>query len=656
MELPEFAPFPPAKVHDDIGHHEWEASLHAWLLLTEKHLALTPQAFATKITKDASVSVFLNTYVDYEASKKNTIDVTSTATALKRLCYLLIHRCLSEVPKKPPLLLEWQFLVSLSVVYAKQSSLKALLQNLWKSAGLQTRFLEHKVSLTRALEEGTKQHEHSELEMTLSLVTSFLRTSPNYGCFLLLGSDFIDALSSLYDSVHHPWKRKMVVVIYYCFLSLMDSADPRFPMLLDHLYSLNSAKRQRAPLLAAVCSTTPFVRKLRDRISGSDAVRAEKLIKQLSAFEGTGTLPRRTKKAARRELGKGKGRGDNFGHGSLDQNLHIHRMSLVTQIQDLFPDFGSAFVVKLLDEYGDNTEQVTAHVLDDSLPSHLKSSDRSENIPQSRPEPPNDLVPNLAPHASPPSAPSRLNVYDDDAFDRLTVSSSQIHRGPRSSFETADTVLADRSSAPNKAAILSALAAFDSDDDERDDTYDVEDVGGTVNSAMPGSDEVDADTRDKNEEALFRAWRTNPEVFERDAATRRGKPRIALKDETEMTDEAIEGWAIVLGRDPRRMRRLEARFDTFGGRQRELAKTSYRDTGSGTEESDRGEGSIRGGPGRFRGRGRGRGGRGGSVAGHSNDKETQIARQRKEANQGGRANHNRRNQRAKKVARAGFPG
>ncbi|KAL8867039.1 MAG: hypothetical protein Q9174_005920, partial [Haloplaca sp. 1 TL-2023] len=649
MELPGFAPFPPAEIHNDFGHHEWEASLLAWLLLIEKHLALTPQVFATKVTKDSSLSEFLDTYVNSEASPETKRDITSTSASLKRACYLLIHRCLSEVSKPPPLLLEWQFLANLSIVYAKQSSLKPLLQNLWKSAGLQNRFLKHKISLVRALEEGTKQHEHSELERTLSLVTSLLRASANYGCFLLLGSDFIDALSSLYDSIHHPWKRKVVVVTYYCFLSPMDSADPRFPMLLDHLYSLNSAKRQRAPLLAALCSTTPFVRKLRDQISGSDAVRAEKLIKQLSAFEGTGTLPPRTKKPPHRALDKGKGRDIDFGHGSLDQNLHVHRVSLVAQIQDLFPDFGSAFVIRLLDEYGDDTEQVTAHVLDDSLPLHLKTSDRSENIPLSRLEPAHDPVPRPAPS-------SRRNVHDNDAFDRLTVSSSQIHRGPRSSSETADTVLADRSSAPNKAAILSALATFDSDDDERDDTYDVEDVGGTVDSAMPGSDEVDADMRDKNEEALFRAWRTNPDVFERDAATRRGKPRMALKNETEMTDEAIEGWAIVLGRDPRRMRRLEAKFDMFGGRQRELAKTSYRDTGSGTEESDHGNGNIRGAPGGFRGRGRGSRGRGGSVAGPANDKETQVARQRKEANRGGRANHNRRNQRAKKMAKAGFSG
>lgn len=181
-------------------------------------------------------------------------------------------------------------------------------------------------------------------------------------------------------------------------------------------------------------------------------------------------------------------------------------------------------------------------------------------------------------------------------------------------------------------------------------------MGGTVDSAIPGSDEVDADLRDKNEEALFGAYRMTPEVFERDSNTRRGKARLALKSETGMTDEALEGWAIMIGRDPRRLRRLEAKFSTFSGGQRELASTAYREGGpeSGTEDS---EGGGRGGRGGTGGRGRGRGaGRGGNVAGPADDRGVQVARQRKDASKGSRANHNRRDQRARKVARAGFMG
>jgi activating signal cointegrator complex subunit 2 len=251
--------------------------------------------------------------------------------------------------------------------------------------------------------------------------------------------------------------------------------------------------------------------------------------------------------------------------------------------------------------------------------------------------------------------PLRYNAFDNDDLDRLDVSMTRLHFGKRNPEKTADDVLKDRSSAPNKAAILSALAAFDSDDDERDDTYDAADVGGTVDSAQDG----EADRyRDSNEETLFRAWKGDPRVFDRDAATRRGTQRAKLKEATDMADEAIEGWALMLSRNPQQQRRLEAKYSAFTSAQLEVPSTAWRasSAGSGTEDSepDGGRPSFRGGRG-----GRGfRGGqrRGGNVAGPSGDNETEQARRRKEANKSSRANHNRREGRARKMARAGFPG
>lgn len=251
--------------------------------------------------------------------------------------------------------------------------------------------------------------------------------------------------------------------------------------------------------------------------------------------------------------------------------------------------------------------------------------------------------------------PARRNVFDDDEFDKLAVDTSRLHFGRRNPDSTADAVLQDRSNAPSKAAILSALAAFDSDDDERDDTYDVEDVGGTVDSATPGNnpEENNSDVRDAHDEALFKAYKATPDVFGRDAATRRGKLRLSLREETGMTDEAIEGWGLMLSRDQRQMRRLEAKYSNFTGAQRDLGPTAWRANESGGEDhaNDRGRGGrLRGSPRGGRGRGRG------NVAGPTGDKDTEAARNRKETNKGSRANHNRRDQRARKMARGGFPG
>ncbi len=115
------------------------------------------------------------------------------------------------------------------------------------------------------------------------------------------------------------------------------------------------------------------------------------------------------------------------------------------------------------------------------------------------------------------------------------------------------------------------------------------------------------------------------------------------------------------------MKQLEAKYSAFGGDQPVLASTAWR-AGSGTEDSDAdgggGPSGSRGGALRGRGRGgrggRGRGGggggRGGNVAGPTGEKDTEQARRRKEANKGSRANHNRRDQRARKMGRGGLPG
>jgi len=348
-------------------------------------------------------------------------------------------------------------------------------------------------------------------------------------------------------------------------------------------------------------------------------------------------------------------------------------MSLITQVQDLFPDLGAGFIHKLLEEYHDDAEQVTAHLLDDSLPAHLQSADRSEPLPKPH-QPSTDLAPHLAPRITPPASPlpTRRNIYDsDDDLSNLALGTSRLHIGRRDAKATADALLASTTSTDrttSKAAILSALAAFDADDDEHDDTYDLEDVGGTVDTSRPGglAEEGDNninDMRDKNEETLYTAYSSHPEIFERSSATRMSQPRRALKSETSMTDEAIEGWAVMLKRDPRSLRRLELKYNTFGGQQAEIGRTAWR-AGEETEDSEAsgaegGRGGYRGRGPRARGAGRGgmgRGGRGGNVAGPADEKGTEVARQRKEANKGARANHNRRDGRARKVARAGFPG
>lgn len=608
---------------------------------------LPAKAFAMKTMKDRSIVQFLVSYVqDYQLPRDD------KTQQLRKESFLLIHRIMTEVKPLPPPLSEWDFLANLSLAYAKSKALSSLLNDSWNQILDESPSIEnHKRSLIKILEATSA---NSDLETVLTQVVALLRACYRYGQFLMVGSDLIDSFSPAYERVEPSLKKKIAMVVYFCMISLM-GPEPKISTLLDNLYSLKAT-----PLIKAVVETTPFLQRLRDQTSGQDSGRARSLIESLKTYEKD---PHgRPKRPIRRKIDKGKGRAnDNYGHGALG-DVHVHRLSLVSQVQDLFPELGSGFIVKLLDEYNDDTALVTDHLLNDDLPVHLKGADRSEELTKPHTYEDIDQVPDLAPRSTPPLLPSRRNIHDDDDFDRLAIDTSRLRFGKNEDV-TADKLLASERPTGQKAAILAALAAFDSDDDERDDTYDVGDVGGTVDTT---NEEMASDLRQEvHEEALFNAYNMTPELFNRDAGTRRGKARAALRTETGMTDEAIEGWAIMVGRDPRRLKRLEAKFDMgLGGQrppQRALEGTAWRaDSGTeGTEDSDAGGGMTGGGRGvRSRGRGsRGAQGRGrGNVAGPADDQATQVARQRKDANKGSRANHNRRDQRARKMARGGFPG
>ncbi|KAI1640810.1 hypothetical protein F4809DRAFT_353446 [Biscogniauxia mediterranea] len=681
--LPPFVPFPEAPWRDRIVPEEWEACLSAWLALSEAYLSLAGAEFERLALKDESVAIFLASLVR-EAAEHGTTTVvgeSQPALSLLRRCYSLTKR-LFQTSDPPPPLLQWEFLSDFSRVYGKART-SAVISDIFHNKLVDTSLQAVKKSLIFALDSGAKGDLKS-LESRLKRLNHLIHASPDTAAFFLAGSDFLDGLISCYKVTNLSLRKTIVTTAYLCLVGLTEGPAPKFSILSDQLYSLKAAAdshKSSSPnvddsMVAELVTVTPILKQVRHRAeqSGSNNKRIESFVNGLEKHRKPGGNIR-PKRLVKRKIDKGKSIMTED-QDEIGPQMRMHHMSQISQIQDLFPDLGSGFISRLLDEYEDNTEQVVAHLLEDSLPPHLATIDRTKEL---SPERTRRKSHDIAPRPTPPQLPTRHNAFDDDDFDNLAVDVANLHFGKRNPGRTADDLLKDRSAAPNKAAILSALSAFDADDDERDDTYDAADAGFVINDGNPEEEESAA-----NEEALFRAYQASPGAFGRDAATRRADARARLKQATGMTDEAIEGWAVMLARSPRQMRRLEAKYSAFSGEQPVLASTAWRGatgTGAAAEEDEevdgpggsgggsggggnsnfRGGGNNRGrgGGGRGRGgRGGGRGGRGGggNVAGPAGDRDTENARRHKEANKGSRANHNRRDQRAKKMSRGGFPG
>lgn len=695
--FPSLAPVPPPEVQRAIPSQEWELYTDAWALLLGMRIEASDAEFANLAPKDESAVSFLTSFYHQLAAQQLPGITGSNARTLRKLCFLLTRRYLLDAPIVPPDLLEWKYLGSMCGCYPSSAALKRLLSDAWSK---------HQATITTSVEKAKsavikhlslpKLKDAPPLISDIRLLTLLASALPPCGQVLMAGSDFLDTFSDAYQTHKRGDIRKVLVAnIYVGLTSLLKGPTPNLSLLLDQLFSLKATAGVGTPkttneptLLSDVICSSDLLSRLERYLATNPQKRAQDLLSSLRTYQTEYRSFHHRYQKQKTKPDKGKGRDSGL---PAPEEMHVHKMSLVTQVQDLFPDLGSGYVVRLLDFYNDNPETVVAHLLDGSLPAELQALDKSEQLPRSQSTIRYDP---MLPHPTPPATPltqdpipSRKNVFDRDIdlaeisrAENGTSAQGKLHFGRANQDLTADVILADRSHhAANKAAIMSALATFDSDDDERDDTYDVADVGGTVDSITASAADADAkaDLRARKapessadmEAALFQTYKSNPALFARDSATRRSQPRASLKRETGMTDEAIEGWAVMLARDPKRLSKLEDRLalsaDASAGgiAQPELKPTAYRKPtrkdGDESESDTDGPSSASGPRGRGGSRGRGRGGRRGGGGGRRGGaagpgvQNTAASRQRKEENKASRANHNRRQQRAKKVARAG---
>jgi activating signal cointegrator complex subunit 2 len=379
MKLPPIVSFPPSTLRNKIVPEEWEACVDAWTTLVAIHLRLSAQDFISISTNDDSLVTFLVSYV-YEVSRKPSGEDHLNgfnARLLWRECFLLAHRFLSG-GRIPQPLLDWTFLADLSSTYVKSIDLRKLFESLWNRHAmlLEPGFQKLRHSLVGDLEK-VSSDKSEDLASTIHRFEPLLYVSQGVSGLFMVGSDFLDALFAGYMNASQSLQRRILAVTYLGLVSLLGGV-PNLSLLLDHLYGLKSLadieekRRQNTrSLVIDLVTNTPLIRKLQGSIGGTEAARAKSLINSLETFRDP-----KERRHIRPKTNKGKGRATADDNGEI----HVHRMSLVTQIQDLFPDLGSGFIVRLLDEYSDNVELVTTHLLEGSLPPHLRDADPTKEL------------------------------------------------------------------------------------------------------------------------------------------------------------------------------------------------------------------------------------------------------------------------------------
>jgi activating signal cointegrator complex subunit 2 len=380
MSIPPFAPFPEAKLRGSILPKDWILYLKSWDTLAELYLRLNDRDFISTLKESSSLTNFLISFF-HESALDPTL--ASSTVQLRKKCFLILHRVYSGQEISEGLLDCW-FISDVCHTFPKSERLRILLQSLWQRSGstIEISLQKAKSSLIKVLDSKRPR----DAEPLLDRLGPLLKVAPDADIFMLTGSDFLDSLSAAYAQASVKFQKKLVTTAYLGLTALLQGQKPNYSLLSDHLYSLKTGAEQaqkREPtislLLTDLVTNTPLLEKIRDIATSPEATRVKNTAASLSAFQQSGVA--RPKNLIRRKVDKGKekAKDDEYGHGAFSQ-VHVHRMSLVTQVQDLFPDLGSGFVVRLLDEYNDNVEEVITRLLEDSLPTHLANADRSEQL------------------------------------------------------------------------------------------------------------------------------------------------------------------------------------------------------------------------------------------------------------------------------------
>ncbi|KAF3121874.1 hypothetical protein TWF594_003097 [Orbilia oligospora] len=694
-----FASIPPYKSRSKLSPPTVDRCLTHWATALHTLRHLPDPLFTQQITPTSSFTKFLLSYISNDdLSHSDTDDwvypststsspksstqqqekgkeektITTKVKYINRSLRLCLKRAISlGINISEIFSSNYSYYIKLGASFFVEGGSKPLLRSIWNhdNSVLVTATKEHLKSISKVLQDlaSGKITVGDQHIAVLQELCYFVMTIPEISFEILSEETVFEDLAAAYFSLSSQLqqkKKKDAVIpileeirrLQFTVIMASTQTDPkRYSTIIDFLFNFIAGADTDVPrnsYITAIISQTPLL----DRLTSIDAEgytnRWSTILTKLQNFDSSS--PSSTSQSSKR-ITKLPRRKQKSKHPSSVDTTTIDVPQKIHELSQLFPHTSKSILQATLSSTNYDLETATMLLLDNP-------SLESSSSPLPPPPPPYEEY-----------TPHKQSTNPTDELSTLTVPTSRLYLGKRDISGTADNLLKDRSTAPTKSQILSALQAFDSDDDERDDTYDHEDVGAVDPTTATESEANNANNNNvtsggTEEKALYNALVQNPGVFTRDAVTRRGNERKLLREVTGMSDEAIEGWKIMLDRDGgKRLRQLEIRFSREseaggGNNQTGLQRTAYRKGDEDEDESGEASGSGtnfgRGGGGHRGGnRGRGRGGRGFSgpndrnVTGQQRDNAPVVNQDGKEPYVGkktskARGEHNRKMQSA----------
>ncbi|EPS40226.1 hypothetical protein H072_5956 [Dactylellina haptotyla CBS 200.50] len=604
-----FASVPPYKPRSKLPPAVVDRCLTLWSAGLHSLRQLPDTDFAKEVSTNKSLAKFIQSYILNDelsrtdpddwlypfSTSSNTQKEASKAKYIKHSVWACLKRA-AKLLCADALIAGSQTIIKLAALFFPEGGARSLLRSLWADyeSTIREAVKEQLKLISTTLGElsnGTTKPEEQHVAL-LQEFCYLVMALPEISDEVLSDETVFESLAGAYNSSQKKGSsptllEEMRRLPFTVIMAATQTDQKKYSQLIDFLFNFTSSadSESQKTYITAIVSETPLLERLAAIDAAAYKNRWKTILQKLAKFDkkplsGTSKrIPRLPRRKARLKKPE---------DAITSLNTSAQR---VAELKELFPHTDSSVLLAILESVNNDVEAATMALLDGSAPAD------------------DDYPPLIASNTQPPPAFAPRDIPDVvDELDELAVPTARLYMGKRGLESTADGMLADRGSAPSKEKILAALQSFDSDDDERDDTYDQEDIGGAVDNTVVDS-EVNAvavnAASEGDEKVLYKALVGDASVFLRDVKTRRSEARKQLKEATGMTDEAIEGWKIMLDRDGgKRLRQLEIKFSREnalgGGEQAAISRTAYR-KGDEEDEEEGGQGGSRGPQRRFGG-------------------------------------------------------
>lgn len=523
--------YPSRQLQAQITQCQWDAALDAWIRCLRHFLMASEVAFQLLLTdpENASLYTFIQDYLEVHTPRQNPDFQSSLESPsddeLSKSVFLLLYRIFSS--ERPCLLIfDIPFvLFDFCALFALQSTESVLLvfENLCKNAEkqvfLQTRHVREQFQAFMDMLVSTSDDmilkDILSHRISLQSLTLFIRICFPATCVFLEDEDFLRSIVYVYhrDVAVDQMKPDLLRLIYTLFTSFLMRNQACLLIIKGFTWLYEQLSLETALLRDLVLDTSIVERFYEIELFSEEIMSQLRILKQ---NYGTNVVEKET---------------------DFDIDSSVSQLSMISHIKDLFPEYGEGFIEICLKEFDNNVETTISHILEDSFPPHIRLLDKklprttgklSKEVPKTIINKENDL-----------------NSYMDF---------SKIYKGKKN-YQTVDIMLQDKSFIrEHKQTILDLVAL--NQDDERDDTYDDVDGSNLEFQNETGSSKLMTNM----DEVLYATYLVSPEVFIRSSQTRRSPARIELRLKTGLSDEQIEGWKIMLDRNPHQLEKFEEMF------------------------------------------------------------------------------------------------